>query len=230
MADPVRGAASKGKGWKHTEESRRKMSEAQKRRHENADQPPRSAKSGAQKRSENRSAELRLIREGFAELLALPAIGAALKGDQWAVDHFSTRGPALADRIAAECERNEQLRRICLRALKAQGMTMLAVEAFMYAVPALMHYGLVPGAEGMGVPVLTKSKQQPAAPGPEWQRAEKKARQAQQARAVEEAEVQAAREAEVQAARGAEAGAQQNGSADPLEAELAEPTLPVEPL
>lgn len=161
----LKGAAARGKGWKHSEESKRKMAEAHANRDRGGGDLPPKPKSGAAKRSDRKAADIRLIREGFAELLTLPAMGAALKNDQWAVDHFSARGPVLADRIAVECERNEQMRRWCVKALKAQSVTMLAVEGFMYVVPALMHYGFVPGAEGMGVPVVEgKGRRRSAAP------------------------------------------------------------------
>lgn len=133
--------------------------------------PKAKPKNGYEKRTEKRSKEVELIRTGAAELLALPAMPAAIKGDQWAVQHFSTRGPALADRIAAEADRNPNFRAVALKALAAQGYTMMAVEMFMYAAPALIHYGLVPNAEeagrAMGVPVLTKGKRQPRRGGPE---------------------------------------------------------------
>jgi hypothetical protein len=119
-------------------------------------------KSGAAKRSDRKARELAIIREGAGELLALPAMPAAIKGDTWAVQHFSTRGPILAERLVKEAERNESFRRVAVKALQAGGYTVLAAELFMYAAPALVHYGLVPNAEdagkAMGVPVLKRGK------------------------------------------------------------------------
>jgi hypothetical protein len=126
--------------------------------------PKAKSKSGAHKRTERKAAEIRLIREGFAELLCLPGFPAAIKGDQWAVDHFAIQGPRLANRIAKEAERNDAFRKQAVKLLAAQGAIMLGLDAFMYAVPALMHYGVLPGADRMGVPVLTKGKPPPEPP------------------------------------------------------------------
>jgi hypothetical protein len=131
-----------------------------------SDKAPRRQKSGASKASERKGKELELIRSGFAELLTLPAMPMALAGDGWAADHFTTRGPLLAQRLAAECERNAELRKWCLKALQGQSVMMLGVELFMYAVPVGMHFGLIPGAEALGVPVR-KPKAPPAPAGPQ---------------------------------------------------------------
>lgn len=124
------------------------------------DKAPKPRKSGAQQRQDRKAADIRLIREGFAELLSMPGMLAAAKGDVWAVDHFTKQGPKLADRLAAECERNTKLRQLCVKMLTAQTLLFLGVEAFFYIVPALMHYGIVPGAERMGVPVVAGGAKQ----------------------------------------------------------------------
>jgi hypothetical protein len=130
-----------------------------------ADAPPRE-KSGAQKRHARKAGDIQLIRSELEKFLTFPAMPAGMKGDQWAVDHFTVQGPALAAQIAAECERNDQLRKYCLQLVKGSSLAMLGVSVFMYAIPPLMHYGIVPGAERLGVPTLTKSKQARAeAPG-----------------------------------------------------------------
>lgn len=121
------------------------------------DKPPRRKQSsGAAKRSKKHKEEISLIESGFRELLTFPAMPAAMAGDQWAADHFSQRGPALAKRLAVECERNDQLRKICLSAVKGQTVVMLGFELIMYLGLPAMHYGLVPGGEQFGVPVLRK--------------------------------------------------------------------------
>ena len=133
-----------------------------------ADQAPR-PKSGYVKKKERKAAEIVAIEAGFAELLTLPAMGFAIAGDKWAVDHFTERGPSLASRIAAECERNDRLRSICMAALSGQSIAMLGVELFMYAGLPAMHLGLIPGAEQFGVPVVRRKAPAPAQTQPHAQ-------------------------------------------------------------
>jgi hypothetical protein len=124
-----------------------------------SDLPPKAkGKSGSAQRKEKRSRELAQIEEGFRELLSFPSYIAGMKGDAWAANHFTVAGPDLARQLAAQCERNDQFRKACLAVIGAQGFTMLALSLFMYAAPPLMHWGLIPGAAGLGVP--------PAKPAP----------------------------------------------------------------
>ena len=222
--DKRAGNTGRPAGWKHTEESKRKMAEARAARDQGGGDLPPKPKSGAAKRSDRKAADIRLIREGFAELLQLPAMAAAVKGDEWGVDHFTTRGPILAERIATECERNEQLRRWCVKALKAQSVTMLAVEGFMYVVPALMHYGIVPGAEGMGVPVI-RGKEPPRRSEPQ-RPPEQQPHFVQDREPTPEADREAAEDLQEAEEYFEGDGRPINGAVDPLEAELADTAPP----
>lgn len=135
-----------------------------KRKAGKGDRAPRAEKSGAAKRAERKAEDLRVIREAFGELLSAPAALAAAKGDEWAVDHFTTAGPALADRIVIECERNEKLRARLVTMASGSGYIMLGTAVGAYLLPPLIHYGLIPGLPGMGdVPRPTPA---PAGPRP----------------------------------------------------------------
>lgn len=134
------------------------------------DHKPKS-KSGAAKRGERKAKEIAEIEAGFRELLGLPGLVAGMKGDAWAVDHFARAAPDLAGRIAAECERSDAFRKYCLSAVKAQGFTMLGVATFMYLAPPLMHWGLIPGAEALGVPVMRKQEAPKAQAPPQQEEA-----------------------------------------------------------
>lgn len=130
-----------------------------------ADAAPKSKPaSGAAKRTAKKTRELALIQSGLTELLSFPAMAAGMAGDQWAVDHFTERGPALADRLTAECERNAQLRAMVLKIVQGQGYMMLVIELGLYAAPPLLHYGILPGAEKIGVPTLPGAQKGPQRP------------------------------------------------------------------
>lgn len=94
------------------------------------------------------------IEDALAEILQIPAVPAAVFGDVWMADHFTTQGRAFAARIATVSERNPVLRAWCEKALEGESMAVLLMAAVMYAGPPLMHFGVIPGAEMLGVPKL----------------------------------------------------------------------------
>jgi hypothetical protein len=103
------------------------------------------------------------IEEALAEILQIPAVPAAMLGDEWMADHFTTQGRQLANRIAITSERNPVLRGWCERAMEGEGIAVLFIASLMYAAPPLMHFGIIPGGAMIGVPVLRKTA---AGPGP----------------------------------------------------------------
>lgn len=104
------------------------------------------------------------IEDALAELLQIPAVPAAMFGDAWMADHFTTQGRQLANRIAIVSERNPVLRAWCERMMEGESIAVLFMAALMYAAPPLMHFGVIPGGSMMGIPVL--AKKQPAEPAP----------------------------------------------------------------
>lgn len=93
------------------------------------------------------------IEQALAEVLCAPAMGAALQGDQWAAEHFVTNGKELAHRLAMVSEHNDQLRRWFEAGLAGESVMVVAMAAAAYIVPALLHYNIIPGPDGMlGVP------------------------------------------------------------------------------
>jgi len=133
-----------------------------------ADKPPRKRRQqgGASKRRQKVAKELGQIESAFTELLTFPAMPAAAAGDAWLADHFTERGPALASRLVAECERNERLRETCLKLIQGQSILLLGFEGFMYGAPVLMHFGIMPGAEQLGVPVVRRGGPESKRQGP----------------------------------------------------------------
>lgn len=103
------------------------------------------------------------IEDALAEILQIPAVPAAVFGDLWMADHFTVQGRALANRIATVSERNPVLRAWCEKALEGESVAVLLMAGVMYAAPPLMHFGVIPGGELLGVPRLGK---EPAPPVP----------------------------------------------------------------
>lgn len=96
------------------------------------------------------------IEDALTEILQIPAVPASIFGDEWMAEHFTVQGRQLANRIAISSERNPVLRGWCERAMEGEGIAVLLVASLMYAAPPLMHFGVIPGAELMGIPKLVK--------------------------------------------------------------------------
>ncbi|HEX3561825.1 MAG TPA: hypothetical protein VHU24_03215 [Solirubrobacterales bacterium] len=110
---------------------------------------------------DTKAADLAAIRELLGGVLSAPSMVGAMRGDAWLTSHFMTRGPQLADAIVAEAARNDAFRAYLVRIAKAaQGASLIGAVA-MYVLPPLMHFGIAPGAELLGVPVV----EPPLAPG-----------------------------------------------------------------
>lgn len=93
------------------------------------------------------------IEQALAEILTAPSMIAALQGDEWAMHHFTVNGRELAHRIAEVSERHSQLRAWCESLLEGESVFLVGMAAVAYVLPALLHYNLIPGPEGMlGVP------------------------------------------------------------------------------
>lgn len=110
----------------------------------------------ARRRSRVTKKGTQAIEDGLAEILQMPAVPAGILGDQWAAEHFTVQGRAFANKIAVVSERNMVLRGWCERALEGESIAVLFMAGIMYAGPAAMHFGLLPGGEMIGVPVLRK--------------------------------------------------------------------------
>lgn len=132
------------------------------------DTPPGAEPGGGEppKRQRNRVTKkgTQAIEDGLREILQMPSVPASIFGDQWAAQHFLIQGAAFANKIAVVSERNPVLRSWCDRALQGESIAVLLMSGMMYAGPALLHFGVVPGGELLGVPVLAKRRQ--AAPPP----------------------------------------------------------------
>lgn len=104
------------------------------------------------------------IADALAEILQIPAVPAAMFGDKWLAAHFTNSGRQLADQVAAVSERNPVLRGWCEKAMEGESVAVLLIASTMYVVPPLMHFGVIPHGQAIGVPVLQKVP--PGGPGP----------------------------------------------------------------
>lgn len=97
------------------------------------------------------------IEGALAEILTAPSMIAAIQGDEWAVHHFVINGKELAHRIAEVSERHSQLRAWCESLLEGESIFLVGMAAVAYVLPALLHYNLIPGPDGLlGVPRKAK--------------------------------------------------------------------------
>lgn len=112
--------------------------------------------------ADTKAADLQTIRELLGGLLSAPSMLGAMRGDAWLTGHFIQRGPELAEAIVAEAARNDAFRAYLIKIAKAaQGASLIGAAA-MYVLPPLMHFGVAPGAELLGVPLVDQAQ----APGP----------------------------------------------------------------
>lgn len=159
------------KGEQLSEETKRKISEgvkaaqARRRGEASGDKPPKAKRSQAQP-PDRRAEELRMIREWAGGLLAAPAMVGGIAQDPWIVDHFTTRGPALADALVKEAERNDRLRAMLVNLASAAGPAALIIQTALYVGLPLMHFGVLPGAPIFGVPVIRQAPRAPQRPEP----------------------------------------------------------------
>jgi hypothetical protein len=206
------------KGERLSEEHRRKVSEGVKRAaaerkaqsegKRSGDRPPKPKTSIPP--ADTKAADLASIREMLGMVLVAPSALGAMRGDAWLTGHFMQRGPELSDAIVDEAARNDAFRAYLAKlAAAARGATLIGALA-MYVAPPLMHFGIVPGAAMLGVPVVAP----PATGGPPPQGAPVPGRSPQF----------------VAPERGPATAPEP--VADPLEAELVEdaPPLPIEPV
>lgn len=148
------------------EERRAKIKAGQRRAREakqgkrGGDSAPR-PKSSRTPPADTKAADLAAIRELLGGVLSAPSMLGAMRGDPWLTSHFMTRGPELAEAIVAEAGRNDAFRAYLVKIAKAaQGASLIGAVA-MYVLPVAMHFGMMPGAELLGVPVVKA----PAGPG-----------------------------------------------------------------
>jgi hypothetical protein len=116
------------------------------------DEAPRRKKGPASK-AERKRGDLRVIETGFTELLVdTPAMIGAMTADPWLTAHTTTQGPQTVARIVAEAERSDRFREVALKAVSGQSIAMLVVAIGAYVAPIGLHYGVIPGAEKLGIP------------------------------------------------------------------------------
>jgi hypothetical protein len=139
-------------------EGRRRAKEAKEGKRGGDSAPKAKSKSARAAPQDSKAADLVAIRELLGAVFTAPSMVGAMRGDAWLVDHFTTRGPELAEAIAAEAGRNDAFRAYLVRIAKAaQGASLIGAVA-MYVLPPLMHFGIAPGAELLGVPVVAPSE------------------------------------------------------------------------
>lgn len=159
-----------GKGSKHDAATRAKISakvkEAHARRRGEAagDKPPKPKRTRTPP-ADRRADDLRLIREWAGAVLAAPAMLGAATSDPWLVDHFTTRGPLLADALVKEAERNDRMRVMLVNLATAAGPAALLLQAGLYVALPLMHFGVLPGAQQLGVPQVRRVPPEQPMPG-----------------------------------------------------------------
>lgn len=137
------------------------------------DTPPASEQAGTAPRKPRRrrvsKQVTQQIEDALAEMLCLPAVPAAVFGDQWAADHFTTQGREFANKIAVMSERYPELRKWCERLMGGESAAVLLFAALMYAGPPLVHWGIIPmkpeGAALMGIPVVRRRAKRSAPEG-----------------------------------------------------------------
>lgn len=131
------------------------------------DQQPRSQKRPRPKKPKMppppKAVDLRALEEMLADALKAPAVPAAAFGDEWAAQHFTTWGPALARNLVTASETNPWLRRKLENAANGGDMMMQFVSLIgvggavvMYALPPLVYWLNVPipdkGREMLQIP------------------------------------------------------------------------------
>lgn len=118
----------------------------------NGDEAPRRRK----KRVSKKTTEA--IEEALAEILTAPSMATAIIGDEWATQHFIQNGRELAHRIAVVSERHSQLRKWCEAMLEGESVMVVAIAAFAYVFPPLVHYNIVPAPDLLGIPKRPTTK------------------------------------------------------------------------
>lgn len=141
-------------------EGRRRAKEAREGKR-GGDSAPKSKGPSAAARQDSKADDLALIRDFLSTILVAPSAIGAVTADPWLTGHFVEQGPQLANAIVDEASRNDAFRAYLIKIAKAaRGVSLIGALA-MYLAPPLMHYGVLPGAAMLGVPV----KDVPVGPG-----------------------------------------------------------------
>lgn len=121
--------------------------------------------------------DLKQLEQALVEALSTPAMGAAMIGDEWAANHFTTQAPLLARNLVLASEHNPWLRRKLEAAATGQDTAMaalamlgLAGAAFAYAVPPIVWWLNLPVPDRARVMFnIPPAREKPTsdAPGPE---------------------------------------------------------------
>lgn len=126
------------------------------------DQRPRKPKT-VKKPKAPTGTDLRELEEILSEAFKAPAVVCAMAGDEWAANHFTMSGPALARNLVVSSEKNPWLRKKLEDAATGgdamvQLMTMFALGGaiFMYIAPPAVHWFNLPvpnkAREMFGIP------------------------------------------------------------------------------
>jgi hypothetical protein len=121
--------------------------ERPKRKSKTAKKPPRPAKE-----------DLRELEQILAEALRSPAVICAGFGDEWAANHFTNQGPALARNLVVASEHNPWLRKK-LESAASGGDTMMQVVTMFGVGGALVGYAIPPIVYWANLPVPDKARE-----------------------------------------------------------------------
>lgn len=139
------------------------------------DKKPRTKPKDPPKQTGKASVDLKDVEVLLAEALKAPAVPSAMFGDEWAAEHFTLWGPALAHNLVQAAEHSPWLRRkleaaATGEAAMAQLMLVagLGASVAMYLAPPLVHWLNVPVPEKarllMGVPLREEAPDAAGAP------------------------------------------------------------------
>lgn len=91
--------------------------------------------------------DMREVEHALAEALSAPAMIAAMQGDDWGTQHFSTQAPIVARNLVNCAQHNPWLREKLIAAMVGEGPLMnvlafasLGVAVFGYVVPPIVYY------------------------------------------------------------------------------------------
>lgn len=124
------------------------------------DTPPRSSgqprRPGRPARADTLKAETAAIQKALEQVLAIPAIPAAMMGEAYLAEHFSGEAPTnFARELAKASEGNQGLRTILLRLTQGEAIGVLLFAGFAYLMPPVMYLATAddhPARKILGVP------------------------------------------------------------------------------
>jgi hypothetical protein len=105
--------------------------------------------------------DLRQLEYALIEALAAPSMIAAMNGDEWAAQHFTTQAPLVARNLVMCSQHNPWLREKLVAAMAGEGPLMnvmmfasLGAAVFSYVVPPIIYYLNPPFLPERGVEMM----------------------------------------------------------------------------